>query len=218
MMKIVLMNCGALRKYSASRLTRMTRNVLWAVIIMACCSGDFGGPIHEAAELGRLDRVKALLLQDPKPIDTVDAKGRPVLARAGHCGKQDETLLNAKDQGGKAALHWAAMFDKSEVVTVLLTNKADLTIMVPKCGWTPLRLAVLHGPMATAKALLNGSAGANARDDVNIPLLHQAVIRGRKEMVELLLASQAEINYKDPEGETAWPRQQDKAKGKSWIS
>lgn len=263
------MNCRAFKKLSANCITKLNRSVLWVVALAACCPTAHAGQIHEAAELGQLDRVKAALLQDPKQMDSVDAKGRTVLARAALSGKkelvefllekgakediyiaaivghtdkvatflkQDKTLLNAKDSGGKAALHWAAlygqkqvaellltekadvnildeagftpmhwaaMFDKSDVVSVFLTNKADLTIRVPKFAWTPLRLAVIHGHMATAKVLLNGGADANARDDVNIPLLHQAVIRGKGEMVELLLASKAEINYKDPEGETA---------------
>jgi ankyrin repeat protein len=33
--------------------------------------------------------------------------------------------------------------------------------------------------------------------------LHQAVIRGKKEMVGLLLANKANVNTKDSEGETA---------------
>lgn len=240
-----------------------------ALAIMAWGMPAQGAEIHEAAELGNLEKVKVCLSQDPKQINTVDARGRTVLARAALSGKkeivqfllekgakedihvaaivghtdkvsaflkQDKTLLNAKDQGGKAVLHWAAlygqkqvaelllaehadvnlldeggftplhwaaMFDKSEVVAVLLTNKADMTLRVPKFGWTPLRLAVIHGHLATAKALLNAGADPNVRDVVNIPLLHQAVIRGKPEMVQLLLASKAAVNYKDPEGETA---------------
>ena len=41
------------------------------------------------------------------------------------------------------------------------------------------------------------------KDDENIPLLNQAVIRGKKEMVGLLLAKKADVNTKDSEGETA---------------
>ena len=46
-----------------------------AVAIMGWCGAIQGAEIHEAAELGDLERVKAYLAQDPKQIDLVDAKG-----------------------------------------------------------------------------------------------------------------------------------------------
>jgi ankyrin repeat protein len=48
---------------------------------------------------------------------------------------------------------------------------------------------------------LNGGTDPNAKDDQNIPLLHQAVIRGKKEMVELLLDKKADVNTKDWDGD-----------------
>ena len=240
-----------------------------AVAIMGWCVAIQGAEIHEAAELGDLERVKAYLSQDPKQIDLVDAKGRTVLARAARSGKkelvefllekgaaedifaaaivghtdqvaallkEDPKLINARDGDGRTALHWAALygqkkvaelllaekadvnsldedgftplhwaatFNQSDAVKVLLANKADMNLKVQKYGWTALRLAVIHGHMATAEALLNGGADPNVKDEENIPLLHQAVIRGKKEMVELLLAKKANVNTKDSEGETA---------------
>lgn len=239
-----------------------------AVAVAGWCAASQGAPIHDAAELGNLEKVKAYLSQDPKLINTTDAKGRTVLARAALSGKkelvelllekgatedifasailghtdkvaaflkEDKKPVNATDNVGKAALHWAAfygqkkvvelllaekadvnlvdeggftplhwatMFNKSDVVAVLLTNKADINLRVPRFGWTPLRLAVIHGHMATAEALLKAGADPNGNDNVRIPLLHQAVIRGKREMVELLLANKADINKKDAEGET----------------
>ena len=245
------------------------RSAVLAVAIMGWCAAIQGAEIHEAAELGDLERVKAYLSQDPKQIDLVDAKGRTVLARAARSGKQevvqfllasgatediygavivghvdkvaaflkqDKKLVNARDSGGKAPLHWAALygqkkvmelllaekadvnlldadgftplhwattFNKRDAVELLLANKASMNIKVEKFGWTPLRLAVIHGHMAAAEALLNGGADPNAKDNENIPLLHQAIIRGKKEMVELLLDKKADVNTKDSDGETA---------------
>ena len=106
------------------------------------------------------------------------------------------------DEVGFTALHWAVMFNKSDVAELLLTNKADMTIKVAKFGWTPLRLAVIHGHLATAGVLLKGGADPNFSDGENIPLLHQAIITGRKDMVALLVANKMDVNKKDPEGET----------------
>jgi ankyrin repeat protein len=245
------------------------RSAVLAAAIMGWCVAVQGAEIHEAAELGDLERVKAYLSQDPKQIDLLDGNGRTVLARAARSGKQevvefllamgakedicaavivghvdkvaaflkqDKTLINALDKDGRAPLHWAALYgqtkvmelllaDKADVnlldgygftplhwattfnkrgaVGLLLANKADTNIKVAKYGWTPLRLAVIHGHMAAAEGLLNGGANPNVKDDENIPLLHQAVIRGKAEMVSLLLDYKADVNAKDSEGETA---------------
>jgi ankyrin repeat protein len=245
------------------------RSAVLAVAIMGWCVAIHGAEIHEAAELGDLEKVRAYLEKDPKQINATDSKGRTVLGRAQRSGKkelvefllekgatedifaaaivghtdkvaaflkQDPKLINARDSGGKTALHWAALygqtkvmelllaekadvnsldedgftplhwaatFNQSEAVKLLLANKANMNLKVPKYGWTALRLAVIHGHMATAEALLNAGADPNLKDDENIPLLNQAVIRGKKEMVELLLANKADVNTKDSERETA---------------
>ena len=167
--------------------------------------------IYIAAIVGHTEQLAAFLKQDPTLLNTKGHGGKAPLHWAAFYGQRKvaEWLLarkadvNLVDKDGFTSLHWAAMFDKSDVVSALLANKADLMARVPTFGWTPLRLAVIHGHIATATALLDGGANPNARDDANIPLLHQAVIRGKKEMVELLLARHADVNYKDPEGETA---------------
>jgi ankyrin repeat protein len=247
---------------------RKTSAVL-SVAMMGWCAAIQGAEIHEAAELGDLEKVKACLAKDPAQINATDTKGRTVLACAvlsgkkevvdfllekgatedifaaaiaGHTDmvaallKRDPKLVNTTDSGGKAALHWAAlygqkkvaelllagkadvnlpdadgftalhwaaMFDKSDVAEVLLANTADFNLKVAKFGWTPLRLAVLHNHLATAQVLLKAGSDPNVKDEDNIPLLHQAIISGYKEMVELLVANKADINAKDSEGDSA---------------
>jgi cytohesin len=167
--------------------------------------------IYAAAIVGHTDKVAAFLKQDPKLINARDSGGKAPLHWAALYGqtKVMELLLaekadiNLLDADGFTPLHWATTFNTKDAVELLLANKADMNIKVEKFGWTPLRLAVIHGHMAAAEALLNAGADPNAKDDENIPLLHQAVIRGNKEMVGLLLDNKADINTKDPEGETA---------------
>ena len=62
------------------------RSAVLAVAIMGWCVAIQGAEIHEAAELGDLDRVKAFVAQDPKQIELLDAKGQTVLARAARSG------------------------------------------------------------------------------------------------------------------------------------
>ncbi len=166
--------------------------------------------IFAAAMVGHTEKLAALLKKDPKRANAKDSSGKAALHWAALYGQKKavELLLaakaqvNALDGDGFTALHWAVMFNKTDVVVVLVTNKADLTVQVAKFGWTPLRLAVIHGHLATAEALLKAGADPNAPDGQPIPLLHQAIILGKKEMVALLLANKVDINKKDPEGET----------------
>ena len=244
-------------------------SVVLVAAMMGWCAATQGAEIHDAAELGDLEKVKACLAKDPEQINATDAKGRTVLACAvlsgkkevvdflldsgaqedifaaainGHTNKvaallkQDPKLVNARDGGGKTALHWAAMngqkavaemllagkadvnaldgdgftalhwaamFDKSDVAEVLLKNRADFNIKVARFGWTPLRLCVIHGHLATAKVLLKAGSDPNVKDEDNILLLHQAIISGHKDMVELLLAHKANLDTKDLEGDSA---------------
>ena len=166
--------------------------------------------IYAAAIVGHVDKVAAFLKQDKTLLNAKDSSGRAPLHWAALYGqtKVMELLLaeradvNLLDGDGFTPLHWATTFNKKDAVELLLANKADKNIKVAKYGWTPLRLAVIHGHMAAAEVLLNAGADPNVTDKENIPLLHQAVIRGKKEMVELLLDKKADVNIKDADGET----------------
>jgi ankyrin repeat protein len=167
--------------------------------------------IFAAAAMGHTDKIDGFLKQNPKLLNAKDRSGKAALHWAALYGQRKvvELLLarkadvNLLDEAGFTPLHWAAMFDKSDVVGVLLANKADTAIKVARFGWTPLRLAVIHGNVASAEALLKGGADPNIKDEENIPLLHQAVISRNKAMVELLLANKADVTARDENGETA---------------
>ena len=66
----------------------------------ACAAADItfigpGAEIHEVAELGDLEKVRAYLEKDPKQINATDSKGRTVLARAERSGKPFEIEVSS---------------------------------------------------------------------------------------------------------------------------
>ena len=91
-------------------------------------------PIHNAAQNGNLNRVKALLNQ-----------GVPV---------------NARTVNGRTALHWAAQAGSLSVVQELLKRGAHVNPRT-RSGMTPLHVALVLGRSHIVHALLK--AGANPK-------------------------------------------------------
>jgi len=203
-----------------------------AVAITGWCAIIQGAEIHEAAELGHLDKVKACLANDPNQLNTEDAKGRTVLARAALSGKkelvefllekgaaedifaasivghtdkvaalvkQDKNLVNAQDQGGKAALHWAALYGQKKVVELLLAEKADLNSL-DENGFTPLHWAAMFNKSDVVEVLLANKAHLNLKiQKYGWTPLRLAVIHGHTATAEVLLKGGADPNLKDEE-------------------
>ena len=203
-----------------------------AVVVAACSLAIQAAQIHEAAELGDLEKVKLCLAQDPKQINTEDAKGRTVLARAilsgkkelvdylleqgatetifaaavaGHTDrvaaflKQDPKLVNTKDSGGKAPLHWATLYGQKKVVELLLAAKADVNLLDAD-GFTALHWAAMFDKSEVAAVLLTNKA------DFTIKVarfgwtpLRLAVIHNHLATAEILLKGGSDPNVKDEE-------------------
>ena len=123
--------------------------------------------IYAAAIVGHVDKVAAFLKQDKKLVNARDSGGKAALHWAALYGQKKvmELLLaekadvNLLDGDGFTPLHWATTFNKSDAVELLLANKADMNIKVEKYGWTPLRLAVIHGHMASGRSSVEWRRG-----------------------------------------------------------
>jgi ankyrin repeat protein len=137
-------------------------------------SSVFCGQIHEAAQEGDLEKVKALLKSHPR-------------------------LVFSKANGG-TPLHYAAAHDHKDVAEVLLAYKADVNARDDD-GLTPLFWAVEWGPSVVELLLVN-HADVNAKDNDSLTPLHEATRMGRKHLVELLVAYKADVNIKDSRGLT----------------
>lgn len=95
----------------------------------------------------------AILLQSP----TVTLED----ALAAEVGSNGQEIINDLDDLGLAPLHWAAARGTPEQIDLLLQYGADLELMEPYSGNTPLRFAVRKGNAPCVAFLL--SRGANMR-------------------------------------------------------
>lgn len=206
-----------------------TLRVALTVVVAAWCATVQGAEIHQAAELGILEKVKACVSQDPKQINSADAKGRTVLdcairsgkkeivdfllekgatedifaaAVAGHTDKvaaflkQDTKLANAKDKGGKAALHWAAFYGQKKVVELLLAEKADVNLL-DEDGFTALHWAAMFDQSEVVGVLLASKADtAITVAKYGWTPLRLAVVHRRLKTTEMLMKGGADPNAK----------------------
>src|ERR1700737_1978555 len=85
--------------------------------------------------------------------------------------------VDAQDNHGATALHWAAMNGDQEVVEVLLRAQATVTIH-DNSGWTALHAATWYGWLPIVERLLATKADVNAKDKDRCIALHMAAWKG----------------------------------------
>ena len=130
--------------------------------------------IYAAAIVGHVDKVAAFL-------------------------KQDKKLVNARDSGGKAALHWAALYGQKKVMELLLAEKADVNLLDGD-GFTPLHWATTFNKRDAVELLLANKADMNIKvEKFGWTPLRLAVIHGHMAAAEALLNGGADPNAKDDE-------------------
>ena len=127
-------------------------------------------PLHEAAGIGDIEKVKSLI-----------SKGADV---------------NEKDRAGRTALHYACEKGHTEVVKLLISQGARINVTTAMRASTPLHFAVMRGDRQTIELLLSKGANINAKNrDGSTPLFEamKSTAAGNKEMVELLVAKGAKV-------------------------
>ncbi len=134
--------------------------------------------IFEAAVVGKVQRVEALLAADP-------------------------SLANGYAPDGFPLLGLAAFFGHREVVDLLLRHGAEVNAVSRNAtGYTALTGAVAGGHAEIAAALLAAGANANHRYGAGYTPLYEAAAGGKTKIVALLLAHGADPNARTDDGQT----------------
>jgi len=134
--------------------------------------------IHEAAAMGAVARIAALLDEDPQ-------------------------AANAWSPDGFQPLGLAAFFGRREAVELLLTRGGEVNTHARH----PFHVAALHAALAgprpgIAKLLVDAGADVNARQQAGIAPLHETAQNGDLELTKLLLDHGADPSAQDDQGKT----------------
>jgi len=166
------------------------------VVAAALIAGGADLDVHDAAAVGRLDRVRELVGRDLAVVNARSADGFPPLGLAAYLGHHDvvEFLLSrgadvnfTSPETGFTALTGAVTERHADVVELLLAHGADPN-HVYEGTLTPLVVATSHGDVRIARALLERGADPNRGAHEGKSALDLAVGKGHREIVELLRA------------------------------
>lgn len=151
--------------------------------------------LFEAAAVGRLERVKALLAEDSSRARAFSSDGFTPLHYAaffGHPQVAEALLAAGADPNAQARnpmlvrpLHSAAAVGQCEVVALLLRHGADPNTR-QQGGWTSLQGAAHLGDAEMARVLLEHGADRTAANDEGKTALEVARAGGHTHLLEML--------------------------------
>jgi len=113
---------------------------------------------------------------------------------------ENKAPLDKQDDIGWTALMYATKGGHHQQVQLLL-NAGALPNIGGKLGRTPLELAT-QVPASITRLLVLAGADVNVRNAGGIPVIMTAAGAGRQDLVEILMAAGARLDYKDYQGNT----------------
>ena len=158
--------------------------------------------LHWASLTGDETVATLLIDADRAAVNMRNAKGSVPLhlcSLRGHAGVSAALLgagaeVDVPNAEGNTPLHAAAEHHgNTDVVLLLLEAGAAASAPNPREGWTPLHLTALHGHYASAKALLDAGAHADAIARGGAPL-HMAAHKGHVDLLRLLVERGAHVD------------------------
>jgi ankyrin repeat protein len=133
---------------------------------------------YEAATAGRIERVRALLDNQPELLDQLSPDGFP-------------------------ALGLAIFFRHDDVARLLIDRGANVKLQARNTQKTaPIHAAAARADLAMIRLLIEKGADVNAEQEAGFTPLHEAAATGQKALAELLLEHGADRAHRDSKGKT----------------
>ena len=161
-------------------------------------------PILDALYHGRGDEAERLLAEvGPETISIHEAAAMGAVARIAALLDEDPQAANAWSPDGFQPLGLAAFFGRREAVELLLARGGEVNTHARH----PFHVAALHAALAgpqpgIAKLLVDAGADVNARQQAGIAPLHETAQNGDLELTKLLLDHGADPSAQDDRGKT----------------
>jgi RNA polymerase sigma factor (sigma-70 family) len=161
--------------------------------------------ILQAARAGDTERVKSLLLSNPRLRHGRDLMGNSALILAAANGHEELAAL-LREISGPVDLHEAAAIGDTERVRSILDENPELLDSFSSEGFTALALAAHFGRLDTMRLLLDRGASVNvvSRHPIEATPLVAALFGRRVEAAKLLIERGADVTRK--RGGKSFPR------------
>lgn len=156
--------------------------------------------LYEAASVGNIARIKEIIGEVPKRINSHSFDGYTPLGLAAHFGQEEATTyllsygadINLKGSDGKlnnTPLHASIAGNHINIVRILLKNCAEIDSQCEgelRNGFTPLHVAVHFNRLEIAKLLIEHGANLSIPNSESLTPLEYALLKGNTEIGDII--------------------------------